>query len=131
MPRPKWNAYVWEMVDMYPELKRELEAMKTQGGSGFGSSSYSGKISDPTADLALRELDPLLQKKFDAVDKAIRTVEHWKFGDKQLEIVRLVHWRKSHTIIGAGRKVGLKQDLAYLLHSQFMREVAKNFGLIR
>ena len=131
MPRPKWNAYVWEMVDMYPELKRELEALKSQSGSGFGSTGHSGKISDPTADLALRELDPILQRKFEAVDKAINTVRHWKHGAKQLEIVRLVHWKKSHTIYGAGRKVGMKQDLAYLLHSQFMREVAKNFGLIR
>ena len=129
-PRYGWWGYVKSMIRKYPVRKETLEAFK-----GLSSPVLTGlpggkhRVSRPTENAALRELTPVEQKEFDAVDKAIVFTQKLKTGDERMKVISLVFW-KGYTLQNACLKIPCSYDTAQNWHRDFVRKVAENYGLL-
>ena len=66
----------------------------------------------------------------EAVDAARReTLRMWN-GEKRLAIIDMVHWKRSHTLAGAGMVVGCSEARAKQINGEFIRLVAYYLGKI-
>lgn len=131
-PRYDWWPYVKGMIRRYPELcSREADLHTTAVTPNYGGAPGGhGGRSDPVANAALRTLPEVNRRELEAVRAAIRTIEALPNGKRRMELVMLVMWRRSHTVFGAALKLGVSERTAKQWHGDFIREVAKNFGLI-
>ena len=127
--RYAWYGYVKSMLRRYPEYHARLQDLKSMPSVPAGSGTHSGKISDPTAALALRELPRVEQQEHDAVFKALQTIKGWKGGELQIRILELCYFKKTHSLTGAALKLNISYSYAVQLHIQALRLVARNFGL--
>jgi hypothetical protein len=51
-------------------------------------------------------------------------------GDLRLKIIDLVFWKQTHTVDGAAMKTGYSVDRGKQIHGEFIRLVAKCYGLL-
>lgn len=129
-----WWLYVKNILRQYPDLKKELDALKspkvTVSYGGVGG--RSGKIGRPTEVAALAELEPKKQKKLDAIEKAIVSTKEKHPNDYNLRlmIVDLVYWKKTHTIQGASMRVPCHPNTAAMWQAEFIRLVADELDLV-
>lgn len=70
------------------------------------------------------------EKEAAAVKSAIENTSKMNNGDDRLKIVDLVFWKRTHTLPGAAMQIPCSERTAQEWHRQFIRLVAKNFGLI-
>ena len=127
-PKYRWWGYVRWMIRDYPKYKQLLCEIKQPSITPkiSGLPNGKGKTTDTTANLALASLPPKMQKEFDAVQTAISQTKN----QKVLTMIRLVYWDGTHTVVGAGYSVGYEEAQAKRLHGEFIRQVAKNYGLL-
>lgn len=83
-------SIIEDIIRSYPELAEKMRCLRlspklTQRG---------GKIhSDPTADAALVELPPEQQRRYDAVNRALRhTRIKYQNGRERIRVIRLLYW---------------------------------------
>lgn len=62
----------------------------------------------------------------DAVEETMTLVD----GVERMKLVNLVFWRQSHSLDGAALALYVSDRTAQEWHRQFIRLVAKNFGLL-
>ena len=131
-PRYDWWPYVKGMIRRYPELcRREADLHTTAVTPNYGGAPGGhGGRSDPVANAALRSLPEVNRREMDAVQAAIRYIQDAPDGEKRLEVIRLYYWKRSHTLYGAAIKVGVSERTAQKWNGDFIRLVAKNFGLL-
>lgn len=130
-PRYKWWGYVRGVVRAYPELKREYEELHRQSiTAGMSGMPGSSGVSRKTEDIAVRQLPYTKQREYEAVRRAIETTKTMQNGLQRLRIIELVYWKRSHTVEGAAMRVGYSVDRGKQLHGDFIRLVAKNYGLM-
>lgn len=131
-PRYPWWGYVKNMIRAYPAYKLEYEALHTQSMAidMSGVSRGSGGVSRTLENLAIRELPATKQREYEAVRRAVETVERKPNGKEWLSIIELVYWKNTHTVAGAAVAVGYSEDRAKQLHGEFIRTVARNYGLM-
>lgn len=130
-PRYKWWGYIRNVIRSYPELKREYDALHQQSvTANLSGMPGSGSVSRGTENIATRELPPTKQKEYDAVQQAIELTRRMPNGDLRLKIIDLVYWKRTHTVEGAAMVAGYSTDWGKLLHGDFIRLVAKNYGLM-
>lgn len=131
-PRYDWWPYVKGMIRRYPELCAEqAELRKTQLSPAMTWMPHDrGKTTDPVADTALRELPEINRRELEAVRKAIEETRTMKNGEERLEMVRLVFWKKTHTLEGAAMELHWSTRKLVEWHGEFIRCVAKYFGLL-
>lgn len=65
-----------------------------------------------------------------AVEKAIEQTERMENGRERLQVIDLVFFKQTHTLEGAALMVPCSYDTAQKYHAQFIKAVAKNFGLM-
>ena len=127
-PRYRWWGYVKGMVRDYPRYQKLLfekqEPRLTPRLTGLPTGK--GKTSDTVYTLATATLSPVAQKEYEAVDLAIRQVKNPNI----LVLIKLVYWDQTHTVIGAGYALHYEAAQAKRLHGEFLKSVAKNFGLL-
>lgn len=130
-PRYRWWGYVRNVIRAYPELKKEYESIHEQSVTAniSGMPGTSG-VSRGTENIATRELTKTKQKEYDAVTKAIEITGRLPNGKQVLRIIELVYWKRTHTVEGAAMKSGYSVDRGKQLHGDFIRLVAKNYGLM-
>jgi hypothetical protein len=138
-PRYIWWEYVKKFIRLYPERNQYLNDV--QGVSitspayykkltGYSTPSVGG-VSRTTESAALRPtFSPSVQREYDAVRQAIEATERYCNGQARLEIIRLVLWKQTHTIAGAALTIPVSERTAKDYHGQFIRMVAKNYGLM-
>lgn len=133
-PRYDWWPYVKGMIRRYPELcARQAELRQTTLSPNMtGLPHGHGKVTDPVADAALRELPEINRRELEAVQKAIEETRALKNGEERLEMVRLVFWdkTKTYTLAGASMKMHWSERKLVEWHGEFIRCVAKYFGLL-
>ena len=119
------------MVRQYPDLKREYEDLHRQkitasmtGMPGGGSASRT------TETVATRQLSPVKQKEFDAVEKAITKTKRQNNGKERLTVIELVLWKEATTIEGAAQKLYCSKETAWRYHRDFIRLVGCCYGLV-
>lgn len=70
------------------------------------------------------------EKEAAAVKSAIDGTNQMNNGDDRLKIIDLVFWKRTHTLPGAAMQIPCSERTARRWHTEFIKEVAKNFGLI-
>lgn len=131
-PRYDWWPYVKGMIRRYPELCAEqAELRKTQLSPAMtGMPHGRGKTTDPVADTALRELPEINRRELEAVRQAIEETRTLPNGEERLEMVRLVFWKRTHTLEGAAIKCHMSYVTARRWHGEFIKRTAQSFGLL-
>lgn len=130
-PRYKWWGYIRGVVRAYPDLRREYEELHQQSiTAGMSGMPGASGVSRKTEDIAVRELPYTKQREYEAVRRAIETTKTMQNGLQRLRIIELVYWKRSHTVEGAAMRVGYSVDRGKQLHGDFIRLVAKNYGLM-
>ena len=148
--KPEWWNYVKKVIRQYPALKRKIETPLEPRLGGSTGSPYaaigpdgrieqrvsfegrpSGGVSSPVERCVIHDLPPKEQRRFDAVDNAIRkTRELHPFDHKpRMTIIDLVYFKGTHTIAGAALKVGCHENTAGKYSADFIRLVAEELDL--
>lgn len=130
-PRFHWWAYAKAIVRMYPQLKRDYEALHTQRITGDPERVPGGKggVSRSVEITALRQLPPARQREYDAVTKAIELTKRRQNGADRLALIDLVFWKQNHNLEGAALKLYLSDTTAKRYHTEFIRLVGFCYGL--
>lgn len=76
------------------------------------------------------ELHGVALRENNAVRGAVEETMGFADGDSRLRMVRLVFWDKTHTIEGAALAVNCSDRTARRWHTEFIRCVAKHYGLL-
>lgn len=131
-PRYDWWPYVKGMIRRYPELcARQEELRRTKMSPNLtGMPSAHGQTSDPVADAALRELPEINRREMEAVRQAIAETLTLDTGQERIQVIRCVFWDKTHTLEGAAMKLHRCKRTVAQWHGEFIRCVAKYFGLL-
>lgn len=131
-PRYDWWSYVKGIIRRYPELcTRQEELRKINLSPDLSGMPHGrGKVSDPVADAALRELPKIKQREMEAVRKAIEETQKLDTGEERLRMIRLVFWDRTHTLEGVSQKSHRCKRTIVQWHGDFIRLVAKEFGFI-
>jgi hypothetical protein len=130
-PRYKWWGYIKNIIRAYPGLKKEYEALHEQSVTANTSGMPGGcEVSRGTENIAIRELPYTKQREYEAVRRAVEYTKHFKNGEERMKIIDLMYWKNSHTLAGAGQKVGYGYDRARQIHQEFVVAVATYYGLL-
>lgn len=130
-PRYKWWGYIKAVIRSYPGLKREYEDLHEQSiTANLSGMPGGGGVSRGTEDIAVRELPYTKQREYEAVRRAIEHTKQLKNGEERIAIIDLMYWKNSHTLAGAGLKVGYGYDRAKQIHKEFVMCVAAFYGLL-
>lgn len=131
-PRYDWWPYVKGMIRRYPELcARSADLHSTSLSPDMsGMPRGSGSTSDPTARAALRQLPEINQREMAAVRQAIVDTSQLPHGEERIRLVHMVFWSRTHTVWGAAAALQVSERTAQAWHGDFIRAVAKNFGLL-
>lgn len=65
-----------------------------------------------------------------SVKKAIDSTERMGNGLARLNVIRMVHWDRTHTLEGAALMIPCSRRTAAYWQREFFEEVAKNRGLL-
>lgn len=77
-----------------------------------------------------REVSGIALREKETVEAAIAATERMQNGRERLEVVDMVFWKQTHTLSGAALMVPCSERTARRWHTEFIKEVAKKFGLI-
>lgn len=130
-PRHYWWSYIKAVIRHYPELCREWEELKTISATpNYDTVGHGSGISKPTEQVALKLLPRVKQQEFDAVREALEETKAGPDGEHKLELIRLVYWKRTHTVDGAAFQIGIGGHTARNWHGDFIRLVAVHYGLL-
>lgn len=101
----KVQLHVEWLLTHYAEMKKENAAPNFEQITGERL-AYNA--------MSIKAIERAL-KKADAID---------------MELLKLVYWRKTHTVDGAGQKVGLSKSAAYRRLNRIFRDIALEMGLV-
>lgn len=131
-PRYPWWSYVKSMIRRYPELclqEADLHTTAVTPNYGGAPGGHGGR-SDPVANAALRSLPEVNRRELAAVRAAVNETKIHEDGKLRLEMIRLYYWKRSRTLFGAAEDVHVSRSTAKRWNTEFVKLVAKNFGLL-
>ena len=122
--KQEWKRTARSAAYDYPELYariRELRRARITAPleNNPGGSSESRK----TEEVALRELPPGDMLRLEAVEHGLRLCAMYGNAEKRRRLVTLVYFRRSHTVCGAGMKLGISQNTAERWNRDFLTAV--------
>lgn len=130
-PKYKWWDYMKKVIRAYPELKKKYDALHEQTvTANMTGMPRSENVSRSTEMIAVRELPTVEQREYESVRQAIECTKAMKNGKLRIRIVDMVYWKKSHNVAGAAMRVGYSVDRGKQIHGDFVRLVAKFYGLM-
>lgn len=148
--KPAWWNYVKKIIREYPALKKRIETPLEPRISGSSGTRYvtigpggkiedcisyegrpSGLASSPVERCVIHDLPAHDQRKFDAVDNALRRTRDRHPHDyrPRLAIIELAYFKGTHTIAGAAMQVGCHVNTAGKWQAEFIRMVADELDL--
>lgn len=128
-PRYTWWGYARNMIRAYPARKKEYEQLHEQSiTANMTGMPGGGGVSRGTEEIAIRELPKTQQREYEAVRMAIEATRRLQNGEQRLRVIDLVYWKRSHTLEGAGYKVGYAYKTARKIHRDFVELVGKCYG---
>lgn len=130
-PRYDWWGYCKGMIKRYPLLAAEREALRDPNLiADYSGQPRGGSPGNPTAHGACRTLPGVKEREYQAVADAIQITMNWRDGKDRLELIELMFWARSHTLEGAARELHISYATARRWHTEFIRNVARQFGLL-
>ena len=134
MSKPRYDRwpYVKGMIRRYPELcSAEADLRSTSMTAGYSMELHGkGRTGDPVANAAMRQLPEVNRRELAAVRHAIAVTRTLPAGDERLSMVRMVYWSRTHTFDGAALSLYRSRRTVLSWHGEFVREVARGFGLL-
>lgn len=122
--KQEWKRTARSAAYDYPELYARLRELRraritapienNPGGSGN---------SRKTEEVALRELPEAEMLRLNAVEHALKLCGLYGNAEKRRRLVALVYFRRSHSVCGAGMKLGVSQHTAELWNRDFLTAV--------
>lgn len=130
--RYDWWGYCKGMIRRYPQMQAELEALQAPNmTAAYDAITVSGGgIGNPTANKAFKRLPGNRGREYDAVTDAINATMRDKNGLERIRLIEIVFWKKTHTLMGAAQVCHVSERSARRWHTEFIRLVAKNYGLL-
>lgn len=126
-----WWLEAKNWVRNYPKWVREWEELKTISATpDYSAVGHGSGVSNPTEQVALRVFPEPKQKKFDAVRAAIAETEKQPDGRNKIRFIRLVYWKRTHTIAGAAMQVYTSEQTGKIWNGDFIRLVGVHHGEI-
>ncbi len=95
-----------------------------------GMPSGHGGMSRPVEMAASKGLTGVALKEYQAVASALEKMGRYDNGRDRLRVIALVYWEKTHTLEGAALAVSCSNATVKRWHGQFIRLVAKQYGLL-
>ena len=129
-PRYRWWGYAKGMIRDYPALKERYEELHSISAVANYSGMPRGGGDRSLENIAIRELPTTEQREYEAVRLAIEVTKRYRNGADRLKVVDLVLWKGSYTLAGAAMAVPCSLRSAAQWHGDFIRTVAKNYGLM-
>ena len=130
-PRYGWWSYVKDMIFRYPALceshSLSLAQKVTPAYSAQPGGGGSGRTTEQTT---VRAMTRNAAREYEAVHLAIQETRQLPGGADRLRLIRLVYWKRSHTLTGAALAVHVSFPTAKRWHGEFIRRVARNYGLL-
>lgn len=118
------------VIRAYPELReRLLETPETAVTARYSPQMRQNSAGRPIECSVVQRLSSRDAKEYEAVNAAIRETARMSNGEARLAIIDLVYWKRSHTLAGAGMRVGYSYRHTQRVHEQFAYLVAENLGL--
>ena len=77
-----------------------------------------------------RDVSGVSLREKEAVRAAVEATERMQNGRDRLAIIDMVFWKQTHTLSGAALQIPCSERTAQEYHRQFIRIVARNFGLM-
>lgn len=129
-PRWPWWSYVKEIIRRYPALAAQLRDIQSPGITvQYGGTGGGSGISRQTERLALAELPGSTQREYQAVADALAALESRPGGRERLKLIRMVYWRRTHTLAGAAYKLHISEITARRWNREIILLVAEKMGL--
>lgn len=130
-PRYHWWSYVKGMIRNYPRLCEQYADLRMQSMvANYSGMPRSGGVSRSTEDIAVRELPTTQQREYEAVRRAVEQTERYSNGQQRLAVVKMILWDRRYTLEGAALMVPCAWRTAAQWHGDFIKLVAKNYGLL-
>lgn len=130
-PRYGWWPYVKSMIRGYPALKEQHDDLQSASvTANYNGMPGGGAASRTTEDTAVRELAPTAQREYEAVRLAIDQTARYENGTQRLAVISMVFWQRTHTLEGAAQQIPCGIATVKRWHGDFIRQVAKNYGLL-
>lgn len=130
-PRYGWWSYVKDMICRYPALCESHSLLLAQKVTPTYSAQPGGGGSGRTTEqTTVRAMTRNAAREYEAVHLAIQETRQLPGGAERLQLIRLVYWKRSHTLTGAALAVHVSFPTAKRWHGEFIRRVARNYGLL-
>lgn len=124
-PREPWWGYVKNVIRKYPAYKAELHQLRSQKITpGYSKDGGRGKTQRKTEAIALRELPPREQERYEAVEKALRKTKHMPDGDLRCRLIELTYFKKTLNMQGAAMALHVSYSTVKRWHVDFVYLVA-------
>ena len=129
-PREPWWGYVKNVIRRYPAYQQELKRLKSQKITpGYSKTGGRGRTQRKTEAIALRELPPRDQERYEAVEKALRKTKRLPDGELRCRFLDMVYFKQSKTMQGAAMVLHADYTTVLRWNRAFVYLVADNLGL--
>ena len=129
-PREPWWGYVKNVIRRYPQYRKELREIRSQQITpGYSKAGGRGKAQRKTEMVALRQLPPRDQERYDAVEKALQRTQRMTNGTLRRQLIEMVYFKKSHNMQGAALCLHVDYCTALRWNRAFVYLVAEFLGL--
>jgi len=130
-PREPWWGYVKNVIRKYPTYKKELRELRSQKITpGYSKAGGRGTTQRKTEAIALRELPPREQERYEAVDKALRKTRHMPDGELRCRLIEMTYFQKRLNMQGASMVLHVSYSTVKRWHVDFVYTVANYLNLI-
>ena len=121
-----WYYSVVAAIRQYPAmLERKKELQKTSTTPPYEAVIKGTEIGRTTETAALRQLPPAEELWVDAIQQATEEIMRHKDGRDVLEIVKMVDYRRTHSVEGAAQALHMDRVTAWRRRARFIYCVAK------
>lgn len=129
-PRYGWWSFARRMIELYPGRVQLLRDMQSAAVTvNYQKTPGHGEASRTTERLALVSLGEGPDREMRAVRAAIEETEARIDGKLRMELVRLYYWDGKRRLDAAARRCHISERTAQRWNGDFVRAVARYYGL--
>lgn len=92
--------------------------------------SYIKEIVQKYPERISKQLEGVQELERKAVAESIEWTDHMENGKERMQIIKRVHWDRTHTIAGAALEIHCSERTASRWQRRFFEDVARNRGLL-
>lgn len=120
------------MVRNYPVWKAQYNELHYQSCvAELSGMPHSGNVSRTTENIALQQLPRAIQNEYDAVTRAIDITMLMPDGEKRVELIRKMYWRKiKQNLDVAASELYISERTGKRWHGAFIELVGECAGYI-